>query len=290
MEEDARQPAPAMPPWGHCFKAPGPASRRRSSSRQLDVKLFALRSSLTYVGPSDVEAPREVGPGEPADDRPDVGARPDALVRQPLRSAHAGRAAARPARRATRRRPGFDRRRRRPAVPRHARLPRRAAAAPLADVGRRRLRHAVVGRRLAAGSAIVLWTVLAVFGMVCLAIGLATWSLPWLLVAALLPFPAAAAVGQAVRRRRARRRQRAVAGAAGADRRARLRRLLADRAGSAPAAGDEGEPSTGEPAGVLTTTGKRPDSSGRSPCSLPADARSDGRSSTAQGRNHSSVV
>ena len=148
QEDDARQPAPAMPPWGHCFKRTGTDEPATIELTQLDVKLFRLQSSLTYVGPSSISAPRRGRPDEPADDRPDVGARADALVRQPVRPAHAGRAAARPARRRGGA-GGVPARRRRPPVPRHARRPRRAAAAPLPDVGRRRLRHTVVGGRAA---------------------------------------------------------------------------------------------------------------------------------------------
>ena len=194
QEDDARQPAPAMPPWGHCFKRTGTDEPATIELTQLDVKLFRLQSSLTYIGPSSVNAPREVGPTSlPTTDLTSVPGpmrwfvspyglhTPAALLHDRLVGEEAPE--------------GFQR----ADADRLFRDMLDALGVPLL---RRYLMWAAVayGTRWSAGGprriGIVAWSVLAAFGMAALAIGLATWSLPWLAVAVVLPFPAAALWGK----------------------------------------------------------------------------------------------
>jgi hypothetical protein len=192
-EDDARR-APTMPPWGHCFVRTGTDEPATIELTQLDVKLFRLESSLTYIGPSSVEAPREVGPTSlPTTDLTSVPGpmrwfvspyglhTPAALLHDRLVGDEA------PA--------GFHR----ADADRLFRHMLDSLGVPLL---RRWLMWAAVayGTRWSAGGArrlgIVLWTVVAAFGMASLAIGVATWSLPWLAIAVVLPFPAAALWGK----------------------------------------------------------------------------------------------
>ena len=193
-EEDARQPAPAMPPWGHCFTCTGTDEPATIELTQLDVKLFRLRSSLTYVGPSDIEAPREVGPQSlPTTDLTSVPGplrwfvspyglhTPAALLHDRLVGEEAPE--------------GFHR-------ADADRLFRDMLDCLGVPMLRRYLMWAAVayGTRWSAGGyrrvGIVVWTMLAALGMASLAIGLATWSLSWLTVAVVLPFVAAALWGK----------------------------------------------------------------------------------------------
>jgi hypothetical protein len=193
QEDDARRP-PAMPPWGHCFVRTGTDEPATIELTQLDVKLFRLRSSLTYVGPSSIDAPREVGPTSlPTTDLTSVPGpmrwfvspyglhTPAALLHDRLVGEEA------PA--------GFHR----ADADRLFRDMLDSLGVPLL---RRYLMWAAVayGTRWSAGGyrrvGIVLWTVLALFGMGGLAFGLATWSVPWLGMALGLPFVAAVLWGK----------------------------------------------------------------------------------------------
>ena len=188
-EEDARRLAPPEPPWGHCFKRTGTDEPATIDLTQLDVKLFRLQSSLTYVGPTDVDAPREVGPTTlPTTDLTSVPGpmrwfvspyglhTPAALLHDRLVGAEAP--------------PGFHRR----DADRYFRQMLDSLGVPLL---RRWLMWSAVayGTRWSAGGyrrvGIVVWTLVALAGMVSLGVGLVAWSWPWLLLAALLPFVAA---------------------------------------------------------------------------------------------------
>ena len=189
QEEDARRPAPAMPPWGHCFKRTGTDEPATIELTQLGVKLFALRSSLTYVGPSTVTAPREVGPESlPTSDLTSVPGpmrwfvspyglhTPAALLHDRLVGAEAPE--------------GF----RRVDADRFFRDMLDALGVPLL---RRYLMWTAVayGTRWSAGGprrvGILVWTALAAFGMLALGAAVVTWSLAWFVLAVVLPFPAA---------------------------------------------------------------------------------------------------
>lgn len=188
-EEDAQRSTREKPPWGDCFRDTDTGEPATIELRQLGVKLFQLRSSLTYVGPSAVKAPREVGPTTlPTTDLTSVPGplrwfvspyglhTPAALLHDRLVGAEAPE--------------GFDRR----DADRLFRDMLDALGVPLL---RRWLMWTAVayGTRWSAGGlrrlAIVIWTVLALAGMASLTVGLATMSAPLLLVAAVLPFPAA---------------------------------------------------------------------------------------------------
>ena len=193
-EDDARRAAPAVPPWGHCFRRTGSDEPAVIELTQIDTKLFHLESSLTYVGPTTVALPAgldawEVGPRSlPTSDLTSVPGplrwfvspyglhTPAALVHDRLVGAEAP--------------DGFPRR----DADRLFRDMLDALGVPLL---RRWLMWTAVayGTRWSAGGlrrvGIVVWTVLAAIGMVSLVVGLVTLALPWLLVAAVLPFPAA---------------------------------------------------------------------------------------------------
>ena len=232
-EDDARRAAPAVPPWGHCFRRTGSDEPAVIELTQIDAKLFHLESSLTYVGPTTVALPAglaawEVGPRSlPTSDLTSVPGplrwfvspyglhTPAALVHDRLVGAEA------PA--------GFHRR----DADRLFRDMLDALGVPLL---RRWLMWTAVayGTRWSAGGlrrvGIVVWTVLAVIGMVSLV------HRPGHVRPAVAarrrgpPLPRRPAVGSPVRRRAARRRQRAVAGRPRRRRGPRLRRLLGHRA------------------------------------------------------------
>jgi hypothetical protein len=187
-EPDADRLPPPVPPWGACFKATGTDEAAVIDLRQIEANLFALRSSLTFVGRSDVRAPREVGPDTlPSTDLTSVPLpfrwfvspyglhTPAALLHDRLVGAEA------------------------PDFPRHLadRLFRHVLDCLGVPLVRRWLMWAAVayGTRWSAGGyrrvLIVVWTLLALVGMAALLAGLVTWSPPLLLFAALLPFPAA---------------------------------------------------------------------------------------------------
>ena len=192
-EPDADLPAPVVPPWGDCFVTPGTSDPAVIELRQIDVKLFQLRSALEYVGPTDVVGPTVVDPATlPTTDLTSVPGpfrwfvspyglhTPAALLHDRLVGAEA------------------------PDFPRH--LADRRFRQMLDCLGvplvRRWLMWAAVayGTRWSAGGyrrvLILVWTVLALGGMASLVAGLAAWSLPLLLVAAVLPFPAAVLWGK----------------------------------------------------------------------------------------------
>ncbi len=194
QEDDARQPTPAMPLWGHCFKRTGSDEPATIELSQLDAKLFRLQSSLTYVGPSTIDAPREVGPASlPTTDLTSVPGpmrwfvspyglhTPAALLHDRLVGEEAPE--------------GFPR----ADADRFFRDMLDCLGVPML---RRWLMWSAVayGTRWSAGgyrrAGIVIWTILAVIGMASLAIGLATLSLPWLAVAAVLPVHAAGLWGK----------------------------------------------------------------------------------------------
>jgi hypothetical protein len=189
MEDDAERPNPPMPPWGHCFVRTGTDQPATIDLTQIDAKLFRLQSSLTYIGPTDVDAPRDVGPDTlPTTDLTSVPGplrwfvspyglhTPAALLHDRLVGAEAP--------------PGF----RRQDADRLFRHVLDCLGVPLL---RRWLMWSAVayGTRWSAGglrrAGIVVWTVLAFTGMLALAIGLTTWSGPWLALAVVLPFVAA---------------------------------------------------------------------------------------------------
>jgi hypothetical protein len=193
-EDDARRAAPAMPPWGHCFQVTGTGEPATIQLTQLDVKLFRLETSMTYVGPTSVALPAgldawEVGPRSlPTSDLTSVPGpmrwfvspyglhTPAALVHDRLVGHEA------PA--------GFAR----TDADRLFRDMLNSLGVPML---RRWLMWAAVayGTRWSAGGhrriGIVIWTVLALAGMAALAVGLATLSPLALGIAAGLPFPAA---------------------------------------------------------------------------------------------------
>lgn len=194
QEDDARQPTPVMPLWGHCFQRTGTDEPATIELSQLDAKLFRLQSSLTYVGPSKIDAPREVGPASlPTTDLTSVPGpmrwfvspyglhTPAALLHDRLVGEEAPE--------------GFHR-------ADADRLFRDMLDCLGVPMLRRWLMWSAVayGTRWSAGGyrrvGIVIWTIVAAIGMASLAIGLATWSLPWLAVAAVLPLPAAALWGK----------------------------------------------------------------------------------------------
>ena len=228
-----------MPPWGHCFRRTGTDEPAVIELTQIDVKLFRLRSSLTYVGPTVVALPagldaRSVPTSLPTSDLTSVPG--------PLRwfvspyGLHTPAALCTTASSARRPRPGSTRR----DADRLFRDMLDALGVPLL---RRWLMWTAVayGTRWSAGGVrrigIVVWTVLALARDAQPPIGLVTLSLPWLLVAAVLPFPAAALWGQAVRGRAARRRSAARGSPLPAPRRRRrLRHLLVSSGVTAPGA------------------------------------------------------
>ena len=177
------------PPWGHCFVDPVTGRPATIELTQLDVKKFALRSSLRYVGPSSVRAPRDVGPDTlPTTDLTSVPGplrwfvspyglhSPAALLHDRLVGDEAPEGFART---------DADR------------LFRHVLDCLGVPFLRRWLMWAAVayGTRWSAKGirrvAIVLWTVIALVGMVVLGLAVATTSVTLLGVAAALPFPAA---------------------------------------------------------------------------------------------------
>lgn len=194
QEDDARQARPAMPPWGHCFKVTGTDEPATIELTQLDVKLFRLETSMTYIGPTAVALPPgldgwEVGPRSlPTSDLTSVPGpmrwfvspyglhTPAALVHDRFVGAEA------PA--------GFPRR----DADRLFRDMLNSLGVPML---RRWLMWSAVayGTRWSAGGyrrvGIVLWTILALAGMAALVVGVATLWPWWFVFAAVLPFPAA---------------------------------------------------------------------------------------------------